>query len=178
MLQEMARTMGGPSVRGCYESRVPATLRALAQLGCAARVVDRGITTPPRGGWPLTSLAYHPAAAPAYLAGAGSAGSLGLLRYVGVAAALPRARAIGGAPSRGVVLVLLPAAKKAVAIVVLADGTAERELYTVVAEEIWEGVVGEVQEGGAPMLQDAGDYTLKARHVLVQMHTTTADDLV
>jgi hypothetical protein len=100
-MQEMARTMAGPAVRGCYEARVPAALRALTQLGCSARVVDRTLSAPPRGGWPLSSVAYHSAAAPAYLAGSGTTpGSLGLLRYVGVAAAVPPARVFGAAPSR------------------------------------------------------------------------------
>jgi hypothetical protein len=161
-MQEIARTMEGLAVRGCYESRVPSSLVAMRQLGCSARVTDTSIISPPHAGWPLSSIAFYPAATPSYLAGGGASG-LGLLRYVGVAVAMPRAGAFGHSPSRGVFVVLLPAQKKISVTVLLRDGIAARELYTVVAEEAWEQAVAEMKEGGHAVHPDIGRCSVSVR---------------
>jgi hypothetical protein len=59
--------------------------------------------------------------------------------------------------------VLLPAARRVAAIVLLADGAAERELYSVVAEEVWASVVEEMHDEGGALLADVQDYAVAVR---------------
>lgn len=66
--------LGAPHIRGCYESRTPACLSALAHLSCTARVADRSLAAPPRA-WTLSHLFRHPSHAPSYLCGDASGGS-------------------------------------------------------------------------------------------------------
>lgn len=71
-MQSIARMLGAPHIRGCYESRTPACLSALAHLSCTARVADRSLAAPPRA-WTLHHLFRHPSHAPSYLSGDTSA---------------------------------------------------------------------------------------------------------
>ena len=162
MAQDIARTLESPAVRGCYESRLPLQLLAALHLGCSARVADRHLLEPPRGGWPLSSLAFHTAARPSYLSGGGACG-LGLLRYVGVFAAAPPTSALGRAATRSVFVTLLPAAKQVSIAVVQRDGAAARELFTVVAEELWQQVQAELAAEDVPLLEGLEDFAVSVR---------------
>jgi hypothetical protein len=156
-LQDISCTLANPAVRGCYEARLPLSLSALLQLGCSARVAERGLLEPPRSGWPVSALSFNSAATPSYLAGDGPCG-LGLLRYVGIFAAAPAAAMFGRSAERAVYILFVPATRDVSIIVLLRDGTAERELFTMHAEELWEQVRKELEAEDIPLLHGLQDF--------------------
>lgn len=166
-MQTIAHTLAAPQIRGCYESRVPAWLTALSRLSCTARITDRHILTPPRV-WKLDHLSRHNVAARGYLSGADSEADgdavLGLMRVIVLVEMLPGRSAMGRAPGRGVWALLLPQAKKVVVVVAMRDTVAPRELFSSMAEDLWEEVVGEAAALlERPPLGDTSSYRVEVR---------------
>lgn len=165
MLQTIAHTLAAPQIRGCYESRVPAALTVLADLSCTARVADRHLCVPPRV-WALNQFSRHAVAARGYLSGSPSAADgdtvLGLVRVIVLVELVPERSATGRAPGRGVWALVLPQAKKAVVVVAMRDTVAPRELFSSVAEDMWEEVVAEAATlVERPPLGDTSDYRVE-----------------
>lgn len=167
MLQTIAHTLAAPQIRGCHESRVPAALTALADLSCTARVADRHLSVPPRV-WALSQFSRHAVAARGYLSGSPSAADgdtvLGLVRVIMLVELVPERSATGRAPGRGVWALVLPQAKKAVVVVAMRDAAAPRELFSSIAEDLWEEVVAEAATlVERPPLGDDVDYRVEVR---------------
>eukprot|EP00892_Ulva_mutabilis_P006158 jgi/Ulvmu1/3914/UM018_0137.1 len=167
--QTIAHTLAAPQIRGCYESRVPAALSALAQLSCAARVTDRHLPAPPRV-WSLSHLSRHQAAVKSYLSGSRSDADgdtlLGLVRVIVLVEMVPERSVTGRAPGRGVWALLLPQSKKVVVVVAMKDVVAPRELFSSVAEDMWDEVVAEAATMvEQPPLGDTSEYRVEVAYV-------------